>query len=52
VGDVITDFDGVPIRTSEELLARVYRAQPKSSVMVTVLRDGQVIKIPVTMGRN
>ena len=52
VGDVITDFDGVPIRSSEELLARVYRALPKSSVMVTVLRDGQVIKIPVTMGRN
>jgi len=52
VGDIITDFDGVPIRTSEELLARVYRALPKSSVMVKVLRDGQVIKIPVTMGRN
>ena len=52
VGDIITDFDGVPIRTSEELLSRVYRALPKSSVMVTVLRDGQVLKIPVTMGRN
>lgn len=52
VGDIITDFDGVPIRTSEELLSRVYRALPKSSVIVTVLRDGQVLKIPVTMGRN
>jgi S1-C subfamily serine protease len=51
-GDIITDFDGVPIRTSEELLARVYRALPKSNVIVTVLRDGQTLKIPVTMGRN
>jgi PDZ domain len=51
-GDVITDFDNVPIRTSEELLSRVYRAMPHSSVEVVVLRAGQVLKIPVTMGRN
>jgi membrane-associated protease RseP (regulator of RpoE activity) len=51
-GDVITDFDNVPIRTSEELLSRVYRAKPHSSVEVVVLRAGQVLKIPVTMGRN
>jgi len=52
VGDIITEFDGVPIRTRDELLSRVYRAIPRSSVQVTVLRDGQIIKIPVTMGRN
>jgi membrane-associated protease RseP (regulator of RpoE activity) len=52
VGDIITEVDGVPIRTRDELLARVYRALPKSSVIVTVLRDGQTLKIPVTMGRN
>jgi S1-C subfamily serine protease len=52
VGDIITEFDGVPIRTRDELLYRVYRAIPHSSVLVTVLRDGQLMKIPVTMGRN
>ncbi len=52
VGDIITEFDGVPIRTSDELLSRVYRAKPRNSVQVTVLRDGQIMKIPVTMGRN
>jgi membrane-associated protease RseP (regulator of RpoE activity) len=52
VGDIITEFDGVPIRTRDELLYRVYRAIPRSSVQVTVLRDGQLMKIPVTMGRN
>ena len=51
-GDIITEFDGVPIRTSAELLSRVRRATPRSVVEVTVLRDGQIVKIPVTMGRN
>lgn len=55
VGDIITDFDGVPIRTSDELLSRVRRAIPRSIVEVVVLRGGesskQVVKIPVTMGR-
>jgi len=52
VGDIITEFDGVPIRTRDELLSRVYRAKPRNSAVVTVLRDGQLMKIPVTMGRN
>jgi len=51
-GDIITDFDNTPIRTSEELLSRVRRATPKSVVEVGVLRDGQALKIPVTMGRD
>jgi len=55
VGDIITDFDGVPIRTSDELLSRVRRAIPRNIVEVIVLRgdetNKQVVKIPVTMGR-
>ncbi len=51
-GDIITDFDKTPIRTSEELLSRVRRAKPKDVVEVGVLRDGQPLKIPVTMGRD
>ena len=50
-GDIITDFDKVPIRTSDELLSRVRRAIPRSVVEVLVLREGKVVKIPVTMGR-
>jgi hypothetical protein len=52
VGDIITDFDKVPIRTREELYSRVRRAVPKSVVEVVVLREGQIVKIPVTMGRD
>ena len=51
VGDVITDFDKIPIRTSDELLSRVRRAVPKSIVDVGILRDGQPMRIKVTMGR-
>jgi S1-C subfamily serine protease len=51
-GDIITDFDKTPIRTSDELLSRVRRAKPKSVVDVGVLRDGQALKIPMTMGRG
>jgi S1-C subfamily serine protease len=55
-GDIITDFDKVPIRTSRELLSRVLRAAPRSTVEVIVLRgpeaNRQTLKIPVTMGRS
>jgi predicted metalloprotease with PDZ domain len=52
VGDIITEFGGVPIRTGEELVSRVRRAQPMIPVEITVLRDGQILKIPVTMGKG
>jgi membrane-associated protease RseP (regulator of RpoE activity) len=51
-GDIITDFDKTPIRTSAELLSRVRRAIPKSVVEVGLLRDGQPLKILVIMGRQ
>jgi S1-C subfamily serine protease len=51
-GDIITAWDDVPIRTSAELLSRVRRAVPKSSVLISIVRDGQQMKIPVTMGRT
>ena len=50
-GDIITAWDDVPIRTGSELLSRVRRAVPKSKVIISLLRDGQTMKIPVTMGR-
>lgn len=52
VGDIITSFDGVPIRTGGELLSRVRRAVPKRPVEITILRGGETLKIPVTIGRG
>ena len=51
-GDIITDFDHVPIRTPDEFLSRVRRAIPRVPVEVGVLRDGKPLKIMVTIGRS
>jgi membrane-associated protease RseP (regulator of RpoE activity) len=52
VGDIITEFDGVPIRTSAELLSRVRRAIPYKTIKIVVIRDGQRVEVPVTMAKN
>jgi S1-C subfamily serine protease len=51
-GDVVIEFDGVPIRTPEELTSRVRRALPYNPVDVVVMRGTEKIKIPVKMGRQ
>ncbi len=51
-GDVVIEFGGVPIRTEEEFLSRVRRAEPYSTVKVVVMRGGQRVEIPVNLGRN
>ena len=58
-GDIITAFDGVPIRTTDELLMRVRRALPYSTVTLSVVRKGQneadpveKLEIPVKMGKQ
>jgi membrane-associated protease RseP (regulator of RpoE activity) len=52
VGDIITEFDGVPIRTSAELLSRVKRAIPDQIIKIKLIRDGQRIEVPVRMGKE
>ncbi len=58
-GDIVTAFDGVPIRTRNELLMRVRRSLPYSTVTLTIMRkaDGEgdkyeKIEIPVKMGKQ
>src|ERR1044071_2561941 len=58
-GDIITAWDGIPIRTSDELLMRVRRALPYSTVTLTIMRPGekegdplQKLEIPVKMGKQ
>ena len=51
-GDVVIEFGGVPIRTEEEFLSRVRRAEPYSTVKVVVMRGDQRVEIPVNLGRN
>lgn len=51
-GDVVIEFDGIPIRTPEELLMRVRRAVPYSTVKLVVMRGEEKVEIPVKMGRQ
>jgi serine protease Do len=51
-GDIVIEFDGIPIRTPAEFLARVRRALPASMVDVVVIRNGERIVIPVKMGKG
>jgi membrane-associated protease RseP (regulator of RpoE activity) len=51
-GDIVIEFGGVPIRTEEEFLSRVRRAEPYSTVKAVVMRAGQRLEIPVNLGRN
>src|SRR5215213_9083219 len=58
-GDIVTAFDGIPIRTSEEFLMRVRRALPYSTVKLSIVRKGEnetdpveKLEIPVKMGKQ
>jgi membrane-associated protease RseP (regulator of RpoE activity) len=51
-GDIVIEFDNVPIRTPEELSSRVLRALPYSTITVVVMRGTEKISIPVKMGRK
>jgi membrane-associated protease RseP (regulator of RpoE activity) len=51
-GDIVIEFDGVPIRTTDEFLMRVKRAQPYSTVKVIVIRGEEQLEIPVKMGKQ
>ena len=50
--DIVIEFDKTPIRTSDELLSRVRRGVPYSTVTVVAMRDGQRIEIPVKLGKR
>lgn len=52
VGDIVVEFDKIPIRTPGELSSRVRRATPYSIVDVVVIRDGERLTIPVKMGKQ
>ena len=50
--DLIIAIDGKPVRTFDELLAEVETHPPGSEVIVTVLRSGKKVEVPVTLGAS
>ena len=51
-GDVVIEFDGIPIRTPGEMYMRVMRAVPYTTVKLIVMRGEEKVEIPVKMGRQ
>ncbi|MDH7556553.1 MAG: PDZ domain-containing protein, partial [Candidatus Methanosuratincola sp.] len=49
-GDVILYIDGVKIKSMDELSSYLVTRYPGQEVTLTVLRDGAVKEIPVTLG--
>lgn len=50
VGDIIVQFNEKPIRTAADFTRALYFAQSNQRVSITVLREGQRISLPVTLG--
>ena len=51
-GDIVTEFNGIPIRTVSELVARVRRAVPYTTVKVKLIRGSAPMEIPVKIGKR
>ena len=51
-GDIVTEFDGVPIRTRREFESRIQRAMPGSIVKIIVMRGGERVEVPVKIGQE
>jgi S1-C subfamily serine protease len=50
VGDIITQYNGKPIRAASDLTRELYFAQPNQRITLTVQREGQQARLPVTLG--
>ncbi|MCL1801464.1 MAG: trypsin-like peptidase domain-containing protein, partial [Promicromonosporaceae bacterium] len=50
VGDVVVAFNGNPVAGSDSLTAFVRERIPGDLVYLTVVREGEVLEIPVTLG--
>ena len=51
-GDIVIEFDNLPMRTRRELESRIVRAMPRSTVKVVVIRGTERLEIPVKIGHD
>ncbi len=51
-GDLITGFNGQPVRTSADLTRYLYLARPNQTVELVVLREGNALKLSVTLDKQ
>ncbi len=48
--DMITGFDGQPIRSASDLTRALYSARPNQQVELVIQREGQTLKLSVQLG--
>jgi S1-C subfamily serine protease len=51
-GDIVTEIDGKPIGSMEELIEAVNAAHPGDKLELTILRHGETKKVDVTLGNR
>jgi S1-C subfamily serine protease len=51
-GDIVVQFNDVPVRTRSEFESRIARAHPDSTVKMVVMRGSERLDIPVKVGQN
>ena len=51
-GDIVIEFNGIPIRTHKELEFRVESAKPDTVAKLVILRGTQRLEVPVALGHN
>ncbi|MGH8047506.1 MAG: S1C family serine protease [Chthoniobacterales bacterium] len=51
-GDVLQEFDGSPVRDTVDIINRLTEMKEGDRVVVTVWRNGQTLKIPITVERQ
>jgi len=50
-GDVIIQFNDIPIRTVSEFISRIHRAIPYTTVKFTIMRGTEQLELPVKLGK-
>ena len=52
-GDIITAIDGYSLRNFDDLIAYLVReTEVGQTVMMTIVRDGEELDIPITLGER
>ncbi|MFP4223925.1 MAG: trypsin-like peptidase domain-containing protein [Phycisphaeraceae bacterium] len=49
-GDIITEVDGEPVETADDLRFRIARMEPGTQIEVTVVRNGETEAVDLTLG--
>ncbi len=48
--DTIVGIDGTPVETADDLLSAIENKMPGEEVVLSVVRNGETIQVPVTLG--